>query len=150
MRKSKGRAGTPSQRQYRVGEELRHVIAHILDRANFRDPDLDGVPITVTEVRVSPDLQAASAYVTPLGGREIEKVVKALNRASGYFRREIAREVALRRVPGIIFVADTSFDYSSRVEDLLARPEVARDIADTDAADPDSNPDSDTGTPAEG
>jgi ribosome-binding factor A len=141
MKKTKGRSGTPSQRQYRVGEELRHVIAHILDRAHFRDPDLDGVSITVTEVRISPDLQAASAYVTPLGGRDIEKVVAALNRASGYFRREVAREITLRRVPAITFVADTSFDYSSRVENLLARPDVARDIAVRKDADPEADPD---------
>lgn len=129
MKKGKSRSGTPSQRQYRVGEELRHAIARILDRAHFRDPDLADVSITVTEVRVSPDLQAASAYVTPLGGREIDRTVAALNRASGFFRREIAREVVLRRVPEIAFVADTSFDYSSRVESILARPDVARDIA---------------------
>lgn len=146
MKKTKGRSGTPSQRQYRVGEELRHIIAHILDRAHFRDPDLDGVSVTVTEVRISPDLQAASAFVTPLGGRDIEKVVAALNRASGYFRREVAREIALRRVPAITFVADTSFDYSSKVENLLARPDVARDIEAPDGPDPEFDPDSGTGS----
>jgi ribosome-binding factor A len=145
MKKTRGRSGTPSQRQYRVGEELRHVIAHVLDRAHFRDPDLDGVSITVTEVRISPDLLAASAFVTPLGGRDIEKVVAALNRASGYFRREIAHEIALRRVPVITFVADTSFDYSSRVENLLARPDVARDIAAPDDPDREADPDPDAG-----
>ncbi len=150
MKKTKGRSGAPSQRQYRVGEELRHVIAHILDRAHFRDPDLVGVSVTVTEVRISPDLQAASAYVTPLGGRDIEKVVAALNRASGYFRREIAHEVALRRAPAITFIADTSFEYSTQVESLLSRPDVARDIVARDDTDSDSDPDSDAGPVAGG
>jgi ribosome-binding factor A len=126
------RAKGPSQRQYRVGEELRHAVAHILDHAHFRDPDLSGVSVTVTEVRISPDLRNATAYVTPLGGRDMDKVVAALNRASGYFRRELARAVVLRVVPDIAFVPDTSFDYSSRIDAILAAPRVARDLAPHD------------------
>jgi ribosome-binding factor A len=122
----------PSQRQYRVGEELRHALAHILDHAHFRDPDLSGVSVTVTEVRISPDLRNATAYVTPLGGRDMDKVVAALNRASGYFRREIARAVVLRVVPDIAFVPDTSFDYSTRIDAILAAPQVARDLTSHD------------------
>lgn len=122
------RSGTPSQRQFRVGEELRHALVRILDRAHFRDPDLAGVSITVTEVRVSPDLRNATAFVTPLGGQDMAPVVAALNRAAGYVRREIAHSVALRLVPNVTFEPDTSFDYSTRIERLLARPEVARDI----------------------
>lgn len=143
MKKGKQARGAkgPSQRQYRVGEELRHAIAAIIDHAHFRDPDLAGVPITVTEVRVSPDLRNATAYVTPLGGRDLDKVVAALNRASGYFRREIARAVELRLVPQIAFTGDTSFDYSSKIEALLAAPEVARDLQpDDDAPDGDDRP----------
>jgi ribosome-binding factor A len=124
----------PSQRQYRVGEELRHAIARIIEHAHFRDPDLAGVPITVTEVRISPDLHNATAFVTPLGGRDMDKLVPALNRASGYFRRELAREVNLRTVPIVQFAADRSFDYSSRIEEILARPQVARDLAGEDGA----------------
>ena len=119
---------TPSQRQVRVGEELRHALVRILEHAHFRDPDLADTSITVTEVRVSPDLRNASAFVTPLGGVAMDRVVAALNRASGYFRREIAREVVLRHVPEVTFEPDTSFDYSSRIERILARPDVARDI----------------------
>lgn len=130
--KNAARSRGPSQRQYRVGEELRHAIARILDRAHFRDPDLAGVSVTVTEVRISPDLHNATAYVTPLGGRDMEKVVAALNRASGYFRREIAREVVLRMVPEIGFEPDRSFDYSSRIDAILAAPRVARDLASRD------------------
>jgi ribosome-binding factor A len=135
--KNAARSRGPSQRQYRVGEELRHAIARILDYAHFRDPDLAGVSVTVTEVRISPDLRNATAYVTPLGGRDMDKVVAALNRASGYFRREIARAVVLRVVPDIAFVPDTSFDYSSRVDAILAAPRVARDLEPRNGDDKD-------------
>lgn len=118
----------PSQRQLRVGEELRHAIAHALERGHFRDPALAGASITVTEVRVSPDLKSATAYVTPLGGANVEEVVRALQRASAYFRGEVARAVTLRYAPTITFAADTSFDYASRIHGILHRPEVARDL----------------------
>ena len=103
-------------------------MVRILDHAHFRDPDLADVSITVTEVSVSPDLKSATVFVTPLGGAEMERVVAALNRAQGYVRREIAHEVALKFVPRIAFAADTSFEYSSRIESLLHRPEVEQDL----------------------
>jgi ribosome-binding factor A len=149
----KSRQGTrpqgPSQRQFRVGEEVRHALVRILDRAHFRDPDLAGRTITVTEVRISPDLRNATAFVTPLGGEERDQVVAALNRASGYFRRELAREVNLRRVPDIAFDPDTSFDYSNQIEAILQRPDVARDIAAPSEADDDGD-DDDDGDAADG
>jgi ribosome-binding factor A len=134
--KSASRSNTPTQRQYRVGEELRHAVAHILDHAHFRDPSLSGVSITVSEVRISPDLRNATAFITPLGGDDMPAVVAALNRAAGYFRREIARAIRLRHIPKIDFEADTSFAYSSHIDALLARPEVARDVARKDAEQP--------------
>lgn len=140
------RPTTPSQRQYRVGEELRHALARILDHGHFRDPDLAGVSVTVTEVRVSPDLRAATAFVTPLGGRDMEKVVAALNRASGYFRRELARLVVLRHVPEIGFTPDTSFDEAGRIAALLAHPDVARDIGDEGGDEGDDEGDEDGGS----
>ena len=135
--KNASRSKGPTQRQYPVGEELRHAVVRTFERAHFRDSDLVDVSITVTEVRISPDLRNATAYVTPLGGRDMKKVVAALNRASGYFRREIAREMQLRVVPEIDFTPDTSFEYSQSIETLLADPAVARDLAKarTDAAD---------------
>lgn len=142
--KSAARSGAPSQRQFRVGEALRHAIVRILERGHLRDPDLAGVSITVTEVRVSPDLRNATAFVTPLGGSEMEKVVAALNRAAGYVRRELAHEVVLRVLPGVRFEPDRSFDYSSRIEHILQSPEVAPDLEDgTDG--PDAGEDEDTG-----
>jgi ribosome-binding factor A len=127
--KNASRSNTPSQRQYRVGEELRHGLARILDHAHFRDPTLRGVSITVSEVRISPDLSNATAFITPLGGDDMTEVVAALNRAAGYFRREIAREIRLRHIPKRGFEADTSFAYSSHIDALLAQPDVARDVA---------------------
>lgn len=122
------RSHAPSQRQLRVGEELRHAVVRIFDHAHFHDPDLAAASITVTEVRVSPDLKNATAFVIPLGGLQMDRVVAALNRAQGYFRRELGRELALRFVPRIHFSADTSFEYSSRIDALLHRPEVERDL----------------------
>ncbi len=122
------RSHAPSQRQLRVGEELRHAVVRIFDHAHFHDPDLAGASITVTEVRVSPDLKNATAFVIPLGGLEMDRVVAALNRAQGYFRRELGRELSLRFVPRIHFAADTSFEYSSHIDDILHQPEVERDL----------------------
>ena len=128
------RSHAPSQRQLRVGEELRHAVVRILDHAHFRDPDLAAASITVTEVRVSPDLKNATAFVIPLGGLQMARVVAALNRAQGYFRRELGRELALKFVPCICFAADTSFEYSSRIDTLLHQPDVERDLeADAEA-----------------
>src|SRR5690554_2085558 len=91
----------PSQRQLRVGEEVRHALVRILARGELTDPDLSGQSITVTEVRMSPDLRNATAFVTPFGGGDADRIVKALNRAGGYFRGQIAREVELRYSPTV-------------------------------------------------
>ena len=86
---------SPSQRQLRVGEELRHALAWMLERGEVRDPGLQGISVTVTEVEVSPDLRTATAFVLPLGGSETEQVVAALTRASPFLRRRIAETVRL-------------------------------------------------------
>ena len=118
----------PSQRRLRVGEELRHALARILQRGELRDPALQDVAVTVTEVRVSPDLKHATAYVMPLGGRHAAEVIAALTRSAGYLRGQLAREVPLRFSPGLAFALDTSFDHASRINELLHRPEVERDL----------------------
>lgn len=138
-----GSVRAPSQRQLRVGEELRHALARILARGELADPALDGVAITVTEVRVSPDLRNATAFVTRLGGGETGALVKALNRAGGYFRGQVAHEVRLRLAPTIRFTADLSFDEAERVEALLHDPAVARDLAAEDDAAAGGEPDDD-------
>ncbi len=124
----KGRGSAPSQRQLRVGEELRHVVAAIIARGNIRDPELENQSITVTEVRVSPDLRNATIMVVPLGGAEMDRVVAALQRVAPYLRRELGREVALRNTPALTFAPDLSFDAAARIDDLLRRPGVARDL----------------------
>ena len=108
-----------SQRQLRVGEELRHVLAQIILHGELNDPDLRGLPITVSEVRVSPDLGSATVFVTQLGGGNIDKIEKALGRATPFLRRQIARRVHLRRVPNLSFERDTSFDYAERIDSIL-------------------------------
>lgn len=125
-----------SQRQLRVGEELRHVLAHIIERGELRDPVLAATPVTVTEVRISPDLRQAWVYVMPLGGDAQDAVVRALERARGYLRHRIAGAVHLKFVPDLNFRIDRSFEEADRIEQALRQPEVARDLAvRPDAAD---------------
>jgi ribosome-binding factor A len=124
----------PSQRQLRVGEELRHALSRLLQRGELRDPALQDVAVTVTEVRVSPDLKNATAYVMPLGGQHRAEVIAGLTRSAGYLRGQLAREVPLRYSPVLAFALDTSFDHANRINELLHRPEVERDLG-PDAAE---------------
>ena len=117
-----------SQRQLRVGEEIRHGLSRILSRGDLRDPELEKVNLTVTEVRISPDLKNATAFVVPLGGADAEKVVTALNRASGFIRGRLGREVFLKHTPRLSFQTDRSFDEAERIGELLDRPKVRRDL----------------------
>lgn len=112
-----------------MGEELRHALAHIFEQGRLHDPALAGLALTVTEVRVSPDLKNATAYVMPLAGAHAGEAMEALKRASGFLRRELAQAIKLRIVPTIGFALDTSFEHASRIDALLHRPEVARDLA---------------------
>lgn len=123
-----GVAAGPSQRQLRVGEELRHALVEILRESHARDPDLRDANVTVTEVRVSPDLSNATAFVMTLGGALAPETVAALNRASAYFRTQIAHKVQLRHAPRISFTLDASFGYAAKIEGLLREPEVQRDL----------------------
>ena len=127
---SKGPAKAPSQRQLRVGEELRHILAQVFDRAELHDPAVQDTPITVTEVRASPDLKNATAFVVPLGGDAAvtDRVLEGLNRAAPYLRRILAEKVRLRHTPRIKFLADRSFDEARHIEGLLREPAVARDL----------------------
>jgi ribosome-binding factor A len=119
----------PSQRQLRVGEEIRHALVRILSSGRLHDPDLADISVTVSEVRVSPDLRAATAYVTPFGGGgDAGKVVAALRRAAGFLQRELSTEIELRVTPKLGFAADTSFQRADAIERILADPKVARDL----------------------
>ena len=118
----------PGQRPLRVGEELRHALARIFERGELRDPDLAEATVTVTEVRVSPDLKSATAYVMPLGGTREAETLAALRRSAPFLRRMLAREVRLRYAPNIVFALDTAFAHASRISAALHRPEVERDL----------------------
>lgn len=118
----------PTQRQLRVAEIIRHALAEILTRGQIADPDLDGVVITVPEVRISPDLKNATALVMPLGGRNTKKVMAGLERSRKWFRGQIARRVNLKYAPDISFRLDTRFDDDDAVTEMLHRPDVARDL----------------------
>lgn len=119
----------PGARQLRVGEELRHALAQILQSDGIRDPDLAGLSITVTEVRVGSDLRSAKVFVMPLGGKAVDGMVSALTRAAPYLRGRVAREVRLRFVPRLSFSADNTFDEVATIDRLLHAPGVARDLA---------------------
>jgi ribosome-binding factor A len=129
---TRGGQRAPSQRQLRVGEELRHLIAHIIEKGDIRDPDVAGKLVTVTEVSVSPDLRNALVYVVQTGGGDCAALLAGLRRVSSYFRHELARQLTLRTVPQLRFAADNSFDQASRIEALLASPEVRRDLHSED------------------
>lgn len=126
---SRHRNKGPSQRQLRVGEELRHVLAGVLARGELRDPNLAGRSITVSEVRVSPDMRNATAYVMPLGGGDAGEIVGALNHAAAFLSGEVGRRVALKFTPALHFEVDTVFDEAQRIDSLLRAPGVARDLA---------------------
>ena len=118
----------PGQRPLRVGEEIRHLLAELLERGNMRDPDLRDATITVTSVDVSPDLRNATAFVMPLGGKDSDRLLGALRRAAPWFRARVSEKAGLRSAPEIRFQLDRTFDQADRIGALLRRPDVARDI----------------------
>jgi len=132
-RKSSAAGG--SQRQLRVGETVRHAIADILVNGSVHDQDLEGHIITVPEVRMSPDLKLATIYVMPLGGRDTEIVIAALERNKKFLRGEVARRVNLKFAPDVRFRVDDRFDEAERIEKLLRTPAVQKDLA-SDSQDP--------------
>jgi ribosome-binding factor A len=118
----------PSQRQLRVGEMLRHALSDILRERDIRDPDLDGVSVTVTQVKPSPDMRHATVFVEPLGGENAGAIVRALNRHRGFLRGELGHVIALKFTPELRFVEDTSFAEAERIERILHSERVARDL----------------------
>ena len=127
-RHQQNRGAGGSQRQLRVGEAVRHALAEILAHGSAHDEDLEGHIITVPEVRMSPDLKLATVYVMPLGGRDTERVVAALERNKKFLRGELARRVNLKFAPDIRFRVDERFDEAERIEKLLRTPAVQRDL----------------------
>jgi ribosome-binding factor A len=121
--------GEPSQRMLRVAELIRHIMTELLVRSTIADPVLESKAITIPEVRMSPDLKLATIYVMPLGGNSIADVLAALDRHKKVLRGEIARRIDLRFAPDIRFKADQSFEYGTKIDALLALPEVKRDLS---------------------
>ncbi|MFP3943785.1 MAG: 30S ribosome-binding factor RbfA [Alphaproteobacteria bacterium] len=129
----------PSQRQLRVGELIRHTLSEIFARGELRDPDVENTIITVSEVRVSPDLKNATVFVAPLGGGDAGPLLKGLKRSRRYLRGELGRRIETKFTPDLTFIEDTSFDEAQRVEDLLRSEKVAADLTAQDGSDPDDD-----------
>jgi ribosome-binding factor A len=121
----------PSQRQLRVGETLRRALADILIRGDFHDPDLDGASITVGEVRCSPDLKHATAFILPLGGHDAERILAALTRAKSELRRQLNRMISLKFSPELHFQLDDTFDRMDDTRRMLGADRVRRDLDET-------------------
>lgn len=156
-RSGKSSSTGPTQRQLRAGELIRHALAGILVREDLREPELIGVSVTVSEVRPSPDLRSATVFCAPLGAlgragaspatpssrrnassgvtastRPSGEIVAALNRCAAFLRGRLGREIALKFTPQLHFVLDESFDEASRIDALLARDDVVRDLTQPD------------------
>jgi ribosome-binding factor A len=121
-----------SVRLLRVGEQVRHILSDVLMRGDVHDDVLAAHSVSVTEVRMSPDLKHATVFVKPLLGADEEAVVKALRTNTAYLQREVARRVNLKFAARLKFVTDESFDEGSHIDALLRRPDVARDLDDED------------------
>jgi ribosome-binding factor A len=137
MRSERQKSSGPSQRMLRVGELVRHELAALFARGDIEDPEIAGRTITVPEVRMSPDLRVASAYVMPLGGARADEVVAALNRHQRFIRGRVAPGLDLKFAPEIRFFVDRTFDEFGRIDALLKSDRVQRDLHHDDAGPPD-------------
>lgn len=125
-------SGQRSQRQLRVGEELRHALARLLRPGELRDPALHDANVTVTEVQVSPDLRSATAFVMPLGGANATEIIAGLRRCAPFLKGRVAHAVRLRRVPNLAFALDRAFDSADRIAAILHSEAVERDLQKDD------------------
>lgn len=124
----RGHAAGPTQRQLRAGELVRHAMVEILREEDINDPDLAGTSVTLSEVRMSPDLRHAVCFVEPLGGVHAPQVVKALNRHAKFLRGRLGRHIELKFTPALKFLHDESFNEAERISRLFDDPKVRRDI----------------------
>ena len=121
----------PSQRQLRVGEMLRHALSEVLRENEIRDSDLEGVSVTITQVKPSPDMRYATVFCEPLGGKNAKAIVAALNRHKGFLRGEMGHRITTKFTPDLRFVEDESFAEAEKIETILKSPEVQRDLTAT-------------------
>ncbi len=132
---SKFSSAGPSQRQLRVGEQVRHALSDMLRRGEVRDDAIETTVISVNEVRMSPDLKIATAFVSPLGARDDDAVIEALNRNAKFIRGRTGPALRqMKYMPEFRFRLDTSYDNMAKIDDLLRSPEVARDLDSVDSA----------------
>ncbi len=117
-----------TQRQRRVGEEVRQAIAHMIERGELPHPILDETPVTITEVRISPDLRNASVYLLPLGGKNQAVILDVMREVKRHMKHQIGQMLRLRYIPELTFHLDTSFFEANRIEALLNKPEVKKDL----------------------
>jgi ribosome-binding factor A len=137
-----GRRGAPgpTQRQLRAGELVRHALVDILRHETLSEPALQGAPITVTEVRMSPDLRHAICFVEPLGGARAQEAVEALNRSARFIRGRLGHAIELKFTPDLKFVHDETFDAAAAIDRLLSDPRVRRDVkGQADQAEPEED-----------
>lgn len=128
----------PSQRMLRVGEQVRHALSETLQRGDIIDPLIENSVVSVSEVRMSPDLKIATAFVSPLGAKDAEAVIEALNKHAKFVRGRVSGALRqMKYMPEFRFRLDTSFDNFARINDLLKSPEVARDLDADDKAQED-------------
>jgi ribosome-binding factor A len=126
----------PSQRQLRVSEQVRHAVSQVLQRGDVRDDTLENAVIAISEVRMSPDLKIATCFVSPIGAADSDGVISALNKNSKFIRGRAATHLKqMKYMPEFRFRIDTSFDNYAKIDALLRKPEVTRDLADDDDDD---------------
>ena len=125
---------TRSVRLLKVGEQVRHILSELLTRQEVHDEVLTAHTVSVTEVRMSPDLRHATAFIKPLLGANEEAVLKALRTNTAYFQKEVAQRLRLRFAAKIKFLADESFDVASHIDTLLSHPRVVRDLGEDEAS----------------
>ena len=132
MSRTHQQGGEPSQRMLRVAELIRHALSDLLSRGTIQDPVLEGHVITVPVVRMSPDLKLATAFVMPLGGRDMAPVIEALDRHRKALRTEVAHRIDMKFAPDLRFKADQSFDYGAKIDAILDSPKVKQDLLKDD------------------
>lgn len=126
--RSGGQGHGPSQRQLRAAELVRHALVDVIAREDLRDPDLKGQSLTIGEVRASPDLKHMTVFVSALGAHDGQTLAAAMNRSAPFLRGKLGRHIDLRFTPELHFIADGSYDEARHIDELLASPEVARDL----------------------
>ena len=118
----------PSQRQLKAGEVIRRALAEIIAKEHLREPALKGVSITISEVRASADLRHAIVFAAPLGGGDMDEVIAALNKCAKFFRGKLGKEMEMKSTPALKFMADTTFEYATDMQNLFNKPDVKRDL----------------------